>query len=165
MLKFLDALYGNIGGKIKTLAKILFVVEAIAAVITGLVLAAYDIIYIFILPAGPVVAFVTSWILYAFGELVEKTSDNEANTRAIVGLLEEKESAERKEEKKSSSASSVTEKKQGTRAPEKVIPQADNRSKKTSYVANDDGTITCSACNFEQPASRKVCWHCGAEFE
>ena len=41
------------------------------------------------LVCGPIVALVGSWILYAFGELVEKTCDNESNTRMIIQLLKE----------------------------------------------------------------------------
>ena len=68
----LDNLYENIGGKIKNWAKWIFIVEAIGAIITGIVLAIEeDILYIFIAIGGPIVAWVSSWILYAFGELVE----------------------------------------------------------------------------------------------
>ena len=68
-------MYDNIGGKIKGLAKTMFIVEAIGAVITGIVLLATDDDFILVglltLFCGPIVAWVSSWILYAFGELVE----------------------------------------------------------------------------------------------
>lgn len=68
----LDSLYENIGGKIKSWAKWIFIVEAIGSIIAGIVLAAEeDILYIFIAIIGPFIAWVSSWILYAFGELVE----------------------------------------------------------------------------------------------
>lgn len=71
----LDALYENIGGKIKNLAKWIFVVELIGAIVTGLVLLFTDeglILYgILTLLCGPIVAWIGSWILYAFGEMVE----------------------------------------------------------------------------------------------
>lgn len=70
----LDSLYENIGGKIKNWAKWIFIVEAIGAVIAGLALAVNeDALYIFIAIIGPIIAWVGSWILYAFGELVEDT--------------------------------------------------------------------------------------------
>lgn len=70
----LDSLYENIGGKIKNWAKWIFIVEAIGAVIAGLALAVNeDALYIFIAIVGPIIAWVGSWILYAFGELVEDT--------------------------------------------------------------------------------------------
>ena len=71
----LDNLYENIGGKIKNWAKWIFIIEAIGAIITGLVLLCTDedlILYgLLTLVCGPIVAWVSSWILYAFGELVE----------------------------------------------------------------------------------------------
>ena len=86
-----DDLYYNIGGKIKNWAKWIFIVEAIAAIITGLVLlfAHEDLILYGLLTmvCGPIIAWVGSWILYAFGELVEKTCDNENNTRQILKKL------------------------------------------------------------------------------
>ena len=68
-------MYDNIGGKIKDLAKAMFIIEALGAVITGIVLLATDDDLIFegllTLFCGPIAAWVSSWILYAFGELVE----------------------------------------------------------------------------------------------
>ena len=90
----LDNLYENIGSKIKNWAKWIFVIEAIGAVITGLVLLFTDedlILYgLLTLVCGPIVAYIGSWILYAFGELIEKTADNENNTRQILKKLNEK---------------------------------------------------------------------------
>ena len=80
-------MYDNIGGKIKGLAKTMFIVEAIGAVITGIVLLATDDVLIFAglltLFCGPIIAWVSSWVLYAFGELVEKTSDTNNVIRKI----------------------------------------------------------------------------------
>ena len=87
----LDNLYENIGGKIKNWAKWIFIIEAIGAIITGLVLLFTDedlILYgLLTLVCGPIVAWVGSWLLYAFGELVDKTSENEKNTRNILALM------------------------------------------------------------------------------
>ena len=78
-------MYENIGKKIKGLAKAIFVVEAIAAVITGNALMAADddlILYgLLVMVVGPIVAWVSSWLLYGFGELIDMASDIERNTR------------------------------------------------------------------------------------
>jgi hypothetical protein len=74
-----DNLYDNIGGKIKGWAKWIFIVEAIGAVIAGIALMvdAGDIdtlqfvMGIVTVVFGPLVAYVSSWLLYAFGQLVE----------------------------------------------------------------------------------------------
>ena len=78
-------MYDNIGSKIKGLAKAIFIVEALAAVITGIALMATDeelILFGFlVMVVGPIVAWVSSWLLYGFGELIDKASDIERNTR------------------------------------------------------------------------------------
>jgi hypothetical protein len=78
-------MYDNIGGKIKGLAKASFIVAAIAEVITGIALMAtdedligYGLLVMFV---GPIVAWVSSWLLYGFGELIDKACDIECNTR------------------------------------------------------------------------------------
>ena len=69
--------YENIGNKIKGLAQMTFVVEAIAAVIIGIALMATDedlILYgLLVLIVGPIIAWVSSWLLYGFGQLVENS--------------------------------------------------------------------------------------------
>ncbi len=67
-------MYDNIGEKIKGLAKAVFIIEAIAAVIAGIALVAIDedliLFGVLTLILGPVVAWVSSWLLYGFGELI-----------------------------------------------------------------------------------------------
>jgi hypothetical protein len=75
--------YENIGKKIKVLAQAIFILESIAAVITGIVLW-IDIEEGWcatVLFGGPVVAWISSWLLYGFGELIDKVCDIERNTR------------------------------------------------------------------------------------
>lgn len=73
-------MYDNIGGKIKGLAKVIFIIEAAICVIAGLVLASEDEAGILLLLLGPAVAWISSWLLYGFGELIEKTSVIAYNT-------------------------------------------------------------------------------------
>ena len=89
----LDGLYENIGKKIKDWAKWIFVLEAIAAVISGLALL-FDggdgwLIGLLLILAGPLVALVSTWLLYGFGELIVKTSANERNTQDILNLMKQ----------------------------------------------------------------------------
>ncbi len=75
-------LYGNIGKKIKTFAFISFLVEAISMVITGFCIALvflldgdeYFVNGLALMLFGPPIAFVGSWLLYGFGELIEQTT-------------------------------------------------------------------------------------------
>lgn len=85
----MDSWYANIGKKIKNWAKWIFIVEAISAVISGFCVLFSDLWWVGLLVIifGPIVAWVSSWILYAFGELVDKTMANEENTRNILKLM------------------------------------------------------------------------------
>ncbi len=96
--KLFDNLYSNIGGKIKSLAKAAFIVEAIASVITGIVLIAIGddtgplgdaglFISVFAglltIVLGILAAWASSWLIYGFGEIVDKVCDIERNTRGL----------------------------------------------------------------------------------
>lgn len=88
-------MYDNIGGKIKGLAKVTFIAEAIAAVISGFAIMGFDddtiLIGLLVLIIGPIIAWVSSWLLYGFGELIDKSCEIERNTRGEKsGLKEQK---------------------------------------------------------------------------
>ena len=67
-------MYDNIGEKIKGLAKACFWVEAIASVITGIVIMGEteDVWCLAIILGGPLSAWVSSWLLYGFGEIIDQ---------------------------------------------------------------------------------------------
>ena len=94
--------YDDIGEKIKGLAKWTFIIEAIAAVITGIVFLFMDEDFILaglaIIVCGPLVAWVSSWLLYGFGEIIDKLTQIEKNTRS--GAKAEKEDSSLRERKK-----------------------------------------------------------------
>ena len=80
-------MYSNIGGKIKVLAKVIAIIEAAAAVIMGIAIMAEGDelvpIGMLIMFVGPVVAWISSWLLYGFGELIEKTCNIAQNTHGL----------------------------------------------------------------------------------
>ena len=86
-------MYENIGKKIKGLAKATFVVAAIAAVVTGISLMASDedlMLYgLLVMVVGPIVAWVSSWLLYGFGQLIEN-SDIIAGRQKVSIVKQEK---------------------------------------------------------------------------
>ena len=95
-------MYDNIGEKIKDLAKASFIVAAIAEVITGIALIAtdedligYGLLVMFV---GPIVAWVSSWLLYGFGQLIEN-SDIIAEEHKRVNEKHEKVIAKNNERK------------------------------------------------------------------
>ena len=69
-------MFSNIGGKIKTLAKIIFAVEAVIIVIWAfkLLFSEYEEVRLtglIVLVVGLLVSWISSWFLYGFGELIE----------------------------------------------------------------------------------------------
>ncbi len=171
----LDSLYENIGVKIKNWAKWIFIVEAIGAVITGIALAVNeDALYIFIAIGGPIVAWVGSWILYAFGELVEdihalrynstiNNIDKNVQLLATPIIKEAEEKAKREAEEKAK-----------RKAEEKVKREAEEKAKiqkqsfNESYTPEKHGENeiyntfwTCGKCKKTNLISRNDCWSCG----
>jgi len=72
-------MYNNIGGKIKGLAKTICIIEAILSAVGGVLLVALDdelIMYGMALAIiGPLIAWLSSWTLYGFGELIERMTE------------------------------------------------------------------------------------------
>lgn len=70
-------MFDNIGGKIKTLAKVVCWIGIIACIITGIVLMATDedliLVGILTVVVGSLLSWVSSFILYGFGQLVENS--------------------------------------------------------------------------------------------
>ena len=72
-------MYKNVGKQIKDLASIVALIEAVASVITGIIVACIDFedmwwIGAIIIAGGLLFSWLSNLILYAFGELVDKTS-------------------------------------------------------------------------------------------
>ena len=78
-------MYDNIGGKIKGLAKAIFIIGAVVSFIAGIVLMFVNdnLIFVGVLIwfIGIIVSWVSSWVLYGFGEIIDKISDIERNTQ------------------------------------------------------------------------------------
>ena len=102
-------MYDNIGGKIKNWAIWIFIVEAIAAVIGGITLIVIDSTLVGLLTIlfGPIAAWVSSWLLYGFGQLVENSDiiaaeynrKNEKHEKVVMKNNERKQEQRRKEVK------------------------------------------------------------------
>ena len=71
-------MFENIGGKIKGLAVVIFIILTIAAVIAAFFLIGTGndgsvLFGILLLIIGPLTALITSWFLYGFGQLIENS--------------------------------------------------------------------------------------------
>ncbi|OLA93426.1 MAG: hypothetical protein BHW64_06815 [Candidatus Melainabacteria bacterium LEY3_CP_29_8] len=82
-------MYNNIGNKIKYLAKTAFIVGAIISVIIGILLITAGLngiitpVGVLILFVGPFISWLSSWLLYGFGELIDKISLIELNLNHV----------------------------------------------------------------------------------
>ena len=167
-------MYDNIGGKIKGLAKATFIVEAIAAVITGIVLwiDTGELQYALILFCGPIVAWVSSWLLYGFGEIIDKLCDIEQNTRGGQSKTKIKETAERAEKEAAEKRKRETEARAKREAEEKAKHEAAESAKRAAFIremANIEYLdITCPNCHeklsFKKGTSKAQCPFCDFEF-
>ncbi len=84
-----DNLYQDVGMKIKKLALWIFIVEMIFSVVSGMLLCFTGGEFEFFIGLGVIVggaltAYVSSWFLYGFGEIIDKLTDIERNTRHSV---------------------------------------------------------------------------------
>ena len=74
-------MFDNVGVKIKGLAKALFIIETVLAVIAGfgvmLVASKLFVVGLWILLFGPIAAWISSLLIYGFGELIDKVCDIE----------------------------------------------------------------------------------------
>ena len=80
-------MYDNIGKKIKGSAKAVFIIETILGFIGGIAIIATDedliLAALSMMIVVPLIAWISSWTLYGFGELVEKACEIERNTRKV----------------------------------------------------------------------------------
>ena len=83
----LNNLYDNIGEKLKKLSITIFLIETISAIIAGIALISSDDDYlmlgVLLIICVPILSLLSSWILYALGELVEDIHEirNQINSK------------------------------------------------------------------------------------
>lgn len=86
-------MYDNIGSKIKGLSVTVAVVTAIACIITGIVLMCIgDALFIsglLIAVIGSFSAWISSWLLYGFGELIEQTCNNTYYMQQVLRIRDD----------------------------------------------------------------------------
>lgn len=70
-------MFNNIGEKIKSLARILSIVAMIGFVATGIVILIIGVwwVGVLIIAGGVLLSWVSSFVLYGFGELISKTTE------------------------------------------------------------------------------------------
>ena len=141
-------MYDNIGSKIKGLAKAIFIVEAILSIIISITLlieteqAAYSI-FLFL---GPILSWISSWLIYGFGEIIDKLCNIEQNSEAIMKLT------------KSPQNNNRTNNVDKTTMPKKAVAK-----KEITIIVN------CPECDqelfFDSNLSNVECPYCGCSIE
>ena len=88
-------MFENIGSKIKTLATVSTFIGILGSIIGGIVLCTVDLIGvgIMVMLLGGIFSWIASFVLYGFGELIEKACEIAKNTKrsshlAIAEALE-----------------------------------------------------------------------------
>lgn len=155
-----DNLYENIGGKIKNWAKWIFIFEAIGAVIAGLVLLFTDedlILYGFLTAiCGPIVAYVSSWILYAFGELVEDMHamrDKEGTAKEVNAKREAEMKAKYEAKKKAKREAEEQSKREMEENIDNFVPNPS----KTVIPNKYEDSYSCPKCGCTLKFGQKEC--------
>jgi len=124
----------------------MFAIETIASVIVGIVLMSYFMAArLFIICLGPFVAWISTWVLYAFGELVSSNRETADNTKRIIDHLQNNDSG---------SNESCSE-------PKGTVTDTSCTSVNASRVTNAEAKPLTSVSS-KQPITRKwLCKSCG----
>ena len=93
-------MFSKIGKKIKEIAEVLCRLLIIVSLIAGLIIipTVDFIIGIAVIIIGAICSLFTSFLLYGFGELIDKTVQNEQNTAEIKNLLKQQIAKETEQE-------------------------------------------------------------------
>ncbi len=145
MFENISKMFENIGQKIKTLAVVIFVVCAVLFVILGIItLFVNFLVGILCISLGPLFSWISCWLLYGFGEIIEAVDDIRSNTYKINKELQTF----------SQQMQSVPTYSQLTEQP---------TQKETSKSAEKINTWTCSKCGKKNESTFNYCNSCGMQ--
>ena len=182
MLDFLNP--DNIGGTIKGAAKVLYILALIGAVISGIAMMMIDeelIVYgLLVMFAGAIVSLFGFWLLYGFGELIERVCHIDDSLRA--SRVEERKSvirpAKKEEPAVPQSAPVHTDANAWTCTCGRTHPTHESScvcgmTKAQVKLKQDtpvravipDDVKVCPVCGEEQRITREVCFYCGQRFD
>ena len=138
-------MYDNIGRKIKGLSNAIFTILAVLGAACGLIVMVTSegvmvLIGLLMFIIIPVLAWVSSWLLYGFGQLIE----NQCIATEILPEIRDSIN------EKSITSDNLTD--------ENELCEYENA---LHEYENTQASI-CPNCNTEQPDHRTTCWKCGA---
>jgi hypothetical protein len=80
-------MFKNIGRKIKGLVKTVFIIQTILAVVAGIAIMTIDeeliVVGALVMIILPIIFWISSWLLYGYGELIDKVSEIAKNTKPV----------------------------------------------------------------------------------
>ena len=161
-------MFNNIGGKIKGWAVGTFILESIAAIVTGLGIfieaddGAFWIGTLVIL-GGILVAYVSVLLIYGLGELIENSAASREELREIHWELS-KLSASPKNGAVSSKAQPAAGSSSRPAAKSGHRPNVQPSAVPKRPLPGGEGEIICPTCGTAQRESRTSCFDCGQEF-
>ena len=107
MQVFFNALFNNVGHKLKTLIKVIYAIEAVGAILAGIVyffsyigysyMSSMAIIGLFIAIIGPFAALIPTWFVYGFAEIVDRAVKGDSASSVIVATSETPEKPSKRE--------------------------------------------------------------------
>lgn len=135
-------MFENVGGKIKTLVKVMFFLELLGSVIGAGILIpdctdSEMWLALGIVVVGPLVAWISSLALYAFGELVESNMRISRSIGSLTGL-------------------NMT-----AQQDQKTAVNTNSLSSQSTQSEPSLPYWTCSRCKRENSDYRAECWYCG----
>lgn len=154
-------MFQNISDKIKTLAIVCTVIGILGSIIGGIVLCTVDLIAvgIIVMLLGSIFSWIASFVLYGFGELIEKTCEIAKNTKrssklAIAEALE-KNTRESDNTETAQIFTDVIEEVKEEKNQEKLEQNPDFDPEN---IASDD---ECPACFHKIKSTDTECTYCG----
>ena len=148
-------MFNNCGNKVKTLAHYAFVLESLAAIITGIGLIASDDDYlaagIITIIAGIPVAYAFSLLIYTFGDIADRLKNIDINAHPKTQITQ-KPAPE--------TSKTVAPQKEQTTSP--TEPEKVSNFDKISNF-DDETTWTCPQCGRRNMFN--TCWNCGKKKE
>ncbi len=172
-------MFDNIGGKIKTLAKVMCWIGIIVSVIYGIAMiilsfwagvltAIMGIVFSII---GAVLSWVGSFFTYGFGELIETNENSNASLRKIKSDLDNLKTSYMN----NASKGEIKTARKDADAKKSPVEQSDDiqQDNKLSCIDNSEmivslsekGNVVCPRCGLEQSSSNIKCTSCGTFFK
>ena len=146
-------MWENISDKIKILAKIIAILGIISSLIAGIIFTnqgfiinkeseggeLYLLIGFVIIIGGSIFSWVASWFMYGFGDIIEKITAIELNTRNGKSIIITKDFGNNKS----------------------MLNEKNQTNKYYSNIENPDKKWKCPKCNTENPNTTYTCNACG----